>query len=950
MPERAVLLNETPVTKQSDLSLVCNNVDRNIKVLTDLQRELRRCSSFDFSVAFITRGGLATILQYLDNTRNTITGRILTTDYLNFSEPQALRTLLSFKNIQVRMYTKDNFHTKGYMFYKDGECTLLIGSSNLTQGALSVNKEWNVLISSETGDSAIITETKQDFESMWSEAEDLTEAWIKEYEPRHLRAKIERDKDLFTASSSDIIVPNEMQEEALVNLSKLRNENEHKALLVSATGTGKTFLSAFDVKNANAKKVLFLVHREQILDDARRSFEQILGSGIKTGKIAGSQKDFDADYIFSTTQSMTREDTLNHFSPDYFDYIICDEAHHSISPHYRRIIEYFHPKFMLGMTATPERMDSGDIFELFNHKIAYEIRLQTALKHEMLCPFHYYGITDIEIDGVTPNDEIDFNRLTSDERIKHIIEKAEFYGYSGDRVKGLIFCRDKAEGRMISEKMNLLGKRTIFLCDQNSNSERESVVKRLEQVENNSDALDYIVTVDLFNEGVDIRSVNQIIMLRPTQSSIVFIQQLGRGLRKLTRDNQTKEFLVVLDFIGNYRNNFMIPLALSEDYSSSKESLRKYLMSGTNTIPGCSTVDFDRISEKRIYESINKTKSLSAIMKDDYRILVKMLGYAPDLRYLQKSKKIFPPVLISNYKSLNNFKKKLKLASYDFNKEQNDVLEYLSDILVNGMRPFEATFLKDLVEVGSLDIDTFKTEVKSTFNLDVSDETVSCCVRIFNGKYAPTRYSKPLIVSNGNSFEIDPLFKEMLSVPGFKESLEDVYECSSLIFNDVYKDQYDSVFSLFQRYSRKDVVRLLNWTDDDKSAIFGYMMRDYVCPIFVTYNKRSDISKSTQYEDKFISPSEFSWFTKSKVRIDNSFVINILKPIASPYLFVQKGDDDSSDFYYMGKVTPILDSVRETTQKDDNGQELPIVNIHFKLSEPVPESLYRYITESNVDS
>ncbi len=391
-------------------------------------------------------------------------------------------------------------------------------------------------------------------------------------------------------------------------------------------------------------------------------------------------------------------------------------------------------------------------------------------------------------------------------------------------------------------------------------------------------------------------------------------------------------------------------MALSEDYSSSKESLRKYLMSGINTIPGCSTVDFDRISEKRIYESINAAKSLFTIMKNDYKTLVKMLGYAPDLRYLQKSKKIFPPVLISKYKSLNNFKKNLKLAHYDFNKEQNDVLEYLSDILVNGMRPFEATFLKDLVEEGSVDIDTFKTEVKSTFNLDISDETISCCVRIFKGEYAPTRYSKPLIGLNGDSFEIDPFFKEMLSVPGFKESLEDVYECSSLIFNDVYKDQYDGVFSLFQRYSRKDVARLLNWKDDDKSTMFGYTVHNKVCPIFVTYHKRSDISKSTQYEDKFISPFEFDWFTRPRIHTYSQEVVDILDPQASSYLFVKKDDNDSLDFYYMGKVTPILDSVRETTKEDDDGQELPIVNIHFKLNNPVPESLYEYITGLNQEN
>lgn len=938
---------ESSICNQAGLSLVRNDVEHNIKVLTDLQRELRDCSSFDFSVAFITRGGLASIIQYLDNARDKIVGRILTTDYLNFSEPQALRALLSFSNIQVRMYTQGSFHTKGYMFYKDGKCTFLVGSSNLTQGALSVNKEWNVLISSRNNDSVIISETVQDFEHMWADAEILTEEWIKAYEPHHLRAKIERDKKIFTSHYNDIILPNLMQEEALVNLSKLRNENESKALLISATGTGKTFLSAFDVKNSHAKKVLFLVHREQILDSARHSYEAILGSKVKTGKITGSQKDFDADIIFSTTQSMTKNDTLHHFSPDYFDYIVCDEAHHSVSPHYKKIIEYFHPKFMLGMTATPERMDSGDVFELFNHKIAYEIRLQSALKQDMLCPFHYYGIADIEVNGAAVDDRFDFNNLTSDERVKHILEKADFYGYSGDRVKGLIFCRDKSEGRMLSEKMNRFGKRTIFLCDEDSTQERENAVNRLEQVENDSTALDYIITVDLFNEGVDIKSVNQIILLRPTKSSIVFIQQLGRGLRKLTEGSQTKEFLIVLDFIGNYQNNFMIPLALSEDHSMNKESLRKYLRLETSTIPGCSTVDFDRISEKRIYESINRTTSLFAIMKDEYYSLVKMLGYAPDLRYLQKCKKIFPPVLITEYKSLNNFKKRLNLDYYEFTDEQNKALDYLSNMIVNGMRPLESIFLRSLVERGYVELDTFKSEIQGTFNLDLNDADINSCLRIFKGEYAPKRYSESLIDVYGNTIESSSLFQEFLKDPNFKDSLEDIYECSVMIFDEVYKDHYDGTFSLFNRYSRKDVVRLLNWNSEgESSTVYGYRIKNDTCPIFVTYHKNSDISQSTQYEDKFISSSEFSWYTRCNVHKDGKEVTGIMCSKTSIYLFVQKGDDDSSDFYYLGKVSPIRDSVRETTQNNDKGRALPIVNIHFKLNEPVPDGIYRYLTES----
>lgn len=943
MSDRDTLLSaELGPGADQTAKLVYNNRDEDIKVITDLEQEFRHCDRFEFSVAFITCGGLACILQYLDNNRDRVTGRILTTDYLNFSEPRALRTLLNFENIDVRMYTKGNFHTKGYLFHGPQGTTLIIGSSNLTQDALSVNKEWNVRIDSHGPSSALLSETQDEFLKMWAEAEPLTEEWIRNYEPRHIRAKIERDRELFIRHPS-VITPNPMQEEALVNLTKIRNEGGEKALLVSATGTGKTYLSAFDVRNSKARKVLFLVHREQILDDARRSFIEILGSGIRTGKITGTQKDWDADFIFSTTQSMTKEDTLKRFAPDHFDYIICDEAHHSVSSHYKRIVDYFHPRFLLGMTATPERTDSGDVFALFDHRIAYEIRLQDALREEMLCPFHYYGISDIEVDG-RPLDELSgFGMLTSDERVRHILEKADFYGYSGDRVKGLVFCRTKEEGREISSKMNLAGKKTCFICDETSLSEREVAVRRLEQ-EQRDDALDYIVTVDLFNEGVDIRSVNQIIMLRPTQSATVFIQQLGRGLRKLTRDNRTKEYLVVLDFIGNYQHNFLIPFALSGDRSMNKENLRKYLMRGRSVVPGCSTVDFDRVSEQRIYNAINATKSLGALMKDEYLNLFKMLGYCPDLRYLQRSSKIFPPVIIAKYGSLNDFRARLHLDHLVLSADEDSVLKYLSSMTVNGMRPFESLMLSEMLEHGCLDLEEFKEETERCFNIVADDTVIDSCLRIFDGSFATNRYkSGSLITITGSKVTFSSFFLGLLQNPGLFESLKDAAECGIMIFKEKYQKKYDGKFSLFERYSRKDVVRLLNWlAEGESSTVYGYRVKNGTCPIFVTYRKSEGISKSTMYEDRFVNPKTFSWFTRRN-RIDGKEVRQILDPNTVSYLFVRKGDDDSSDFYYLGHVTPSSGSVMKSEIEDDNGVMRPIVKMQLELQTPVPDSLYSYL-------
>ena len=258
-----------------------------------------------------------------------------------------------------------------------------------------------------------------------------------------------------------------------------------------------------------------------------------------------------------------------------------------------KIINYFKPKFLLGMTATPERTDGADIFKIFNYNIAYEIRLNQALSEEMLCPFHYYGVTDLTINNEEVNDLTEFNLLTAKERVNRIIEAAEKYGCDDGNVRGLVFCSRNEIASKLSNLFNENGYKTFALCGKSSEEERRNAIDLLES-NNNDEKLDYIFTVDIFNEGIDIPKVNQIIMLRPTQSAIIFVQQLGRGLRK----NKFKNYLTVIDFIGNYDNNYLVPIALYGDTSYNKDNLRKMISNGSNFIPGCSTVNFDFVSKK----------------------------------------------------------------------------------------------------------------------------------------------------------------------------------------------------------------------------------------------------------------------------------------------------------------------------------------------------------------
>ncbi|MFA6680042.1 MAG: DEAD/DEAH box helicase [Candidatus Methanomethylophilaceae archaeon] len=924
--------------------LIYNDYHNGIKVLSSIEDELDVCDSFFFSVAFITMSGLTCLLQKLADLKNSnVRGRIITTDYLNFSDPKALSKLLEFDNIDVRVYDKDNFHTKGYVFNKGQLSTIIIGSSNITQDALARNKEWNIRITS-LDEGEFFKDTVADFEKMWSDSQILTVQWIENYIPRHQAAVIARDSDIFSEDRHGVIVPNTMQKAALVNLSKLRCAGKNKALLISATGTGKTYLSAFDVKNFNSNKTLFLVHREQILNDAQKSFEKIMGSKITTGKVTGNQKEFDADIIFSTIQTMSKKETLTRYSSDYFDYIICDEVHHSFSKSYQKIIDHFTPKFMLGMTATPERMDGGDVFALYDHNIAYEIRLQEAMEENMLCPFHYFGITDITVNGrqINEKDKTNLNILTSDERIKHIVEKIKYYGHSGDRVKGIIFCSGVKESENLSKKLNYVGYKTLALSSLSTQDERSKAVERLEQ-DSKENCLDYVIAVDVLNEGIDIPRVNQIVMLRPTESAIVFIQQLGRGLRK----TRNKDFVVVIDFIGNYNNNFMIPIALSGDRSCNKDNIRRYVITGNSVVPGCSTIDFDKITKKKIFDSISKNNlSKMQNLKEGYMELKKRIGKSPSLVDLYKNGSLDPRVLIDYSDNLNNFRTRIKEKSYAFLLNEIKTLDFISKMFVNGKRPHELFILREIINFRIIHRQALFSKFESKYM--IRDElSFESALSVLNGGFISGSDMKKyksyhLIEKVDDKIVCSNSFSKCLENKEFVEMAEDAIECGLMIFDKEYFENFDGGLSLFKKYSRKDVCRLLNWDKDESSTIYGYRIKNNTCPIFVTYNKRNDISASTKYEDAFIDRQTFSWMTRSGVKLGSSEVdqiINFNRNGLKTYLFVKKDDGDGTDFYYMGRVEPIIKSIAEKK----NIENKSIVNIPFRLKSPVKNDIYNYL-------
>lgn len=932
--------------------LIVNDYTKGSKVLSDIVSELKKCNEFMLSVAFITSSGVVPLLETLkDLETKGVQGKILTTDYLNFSEPKALKKLLEFSNIEIKMYCKDNFHTKGYIFKHSDHYKIIVGSSNLTQSALTKNKEWNIKMSS-LEEGSLTESVISEFEAMWNESDNLTIDWIETYEEVYLKQREYFRKSKVPRISQYTLKPNKMQVSAIQALDNIRTKGIKKALLISATGTGKTYLSAFDVRNFNPKRALFIIHREQIAKQALDSYKNVFGDTRSMGILSGNSKDMDKEIIFSTVQTLSKDDILLAFSKYEFDYIVIDEVHKAGAATYQKIVDYFEPKFLLGMTATPERTDDFDIFKMFDYNIAFEIRLQQALEEDLLCPFHYFGITDISIGDEPLDDKTCFNNLVSDQRVNHIINKINFYGYCGDKVKGLIFCSDKKEARELSLKFNELGLRTVALTGENTQQEREKAIERLEEDENDN-CLDYIFTVDIFNEGVDIPRVNQVVMLRPTKSAIIFIQQLGRGLRTFN----DKEYVVIIDFVGNYNSNFLIPIALSGDRTFNKDTIRKYVMEGNRIIPGCSTVNFDEISRKRIFESIDKANFNDIkIIKESYNSLKQKLGRIPFLKDFDLYNAI-DPIRIFDNSSLGSYHKFLTKYEKDYNMKLNSLqesfIEFISKKLASGKRIHELEMIKCAINYNTNLIPRLKQILKQKYNIDFKNSTTTSIVNVLTNQFpsgtGKETYKECIFLEQyGADYKISEIFMENLKNEEFKKIVLELIDFGIDRYIQFYIDAYmDTSFQLYQKYTYEDVCRLLEWPKNEVATNIGgykFNKETNTYPVFINYNKSEDISDSIKYEDRFESSNQLIAISKQPRRVTSPDVIQIYnaeKDNVEMSLFVRKHKDDktSKEFYYLGKIKA-TGSPNPIIMKNTNK---PAVEIKYQLSTPVREDIFDYI-------
>lgn len=946
---------DTIVTNDQFGPRLLNNQEGS-SIWEQIKHELLTCENYTFAVAFITDSMVSNLKPiFKDLSRRGIKGRILTSTYLYFNQPAVFQELLKIPNIEVKIAEVDGFHQKGYIFQHQGYQTIIIGSANLTTNALMRNYEWSLRINSlDSGD--IVDQVRSNVELEWKNASNLTNEWITSYSftyKKNYKQSLQY-QELDSENDTRFIKPNQMQKDALEQLRLLREKGKQRGLIISATGTGKTYLGAFDVKSTNPKKMLFLAHREQILEKSKESFSRIIG-GKKTdyGLYTGNSRNKNAKYVFATVQTLSKSNHLSLFDRDEFDYILIDEVHHAGAETYQKIMNYFQPKFYLGMTATPDRNDDFNVFKLFNYNVAYEIRLPQALEENMLCPFHYVGISDYTFKDNRVNEAIDsynnekgnhkneqkiVEQLSSQERVKYILDQTKYYGYSGDVLHGLIFCSGVAESVSLAKELTRQGSPSKALSGNDSEVKRRSVVKDLEK-----GIIKYIVTVDIFNEGIDIPCINQVVFLRNTNSNIVYIQQLGRGLRK----SKGKEYVEILDFIGNYKNNYIIPVALTDDSSYSKDNARA-TTSMEPTI-GVSTIYFEQIAKEKIFDSIRQAKFDSMRnLRTVYNEMKKRVGRIPLLQDFIKFNSIDPVILSNKEKNYANFLIKMG-EQINISDYENKILSFLDVELLNGKRRHELILLDLLINNSEISMEKFDEALIKNHCLN-NQEIIESVKRIlslsfYNENASPSRkdYGGKAIVEYNDKNNQYVLNSEI------QYSLKKNKDFRQLWIDGIRtglsrSQRYDSdkLFTIGKKYTRKDVMRQSNnITNVTAQNIGGYYFNDKYGMIFVTYKKSMNISKSIQYEDRFLSDRILHYYSTNNRKLTSKEVQKFFTDKYRLLLFVKKSDaDDNKDFYYLGTCSYIDSSAR---QENQDGK--PIVSMNLRLDNRVNYHLYHLLTD-----
>ncbi len=896
----------------------------NTSFLNRIKNNLKKCKSFSFSVSFIKKTGLFLLEREIEEAlERGVNGRLITSTYQNFTDIGSLEQFYAWQkeynnfecHLDYECFGENGFHTKGYLFEYDDSLEFIVGSSNITRFALLKNVEWNVsLISKDNLDS--YNDALIEFELLWNKTLELDTKLIEKYRLQLDYAIEKWDMDYVNAIDEKIN-PNSMQRKALKELRRYRDAGVKKALIISATGSGKTYLAAFDARNFGAKRLLYIVHRESILKDAKESFVKVFGAERTYGFYTGNENSLEADFIFATSNMLGRH--LDTFKKDEFDYIIYDEVHHIVATTGKKIFEYFEPEFILGLTATPERMDNQDIFSLFDQNVPFELRLRDAINNDLVVPFHYYGIRDQLVDYSSKDKMTIAKNIANQNNIEFIKSQIEKHRKPDEKLKCIAFCTNIQSCKIMAEELYKEGYHTISLTGINDTGMR---IKAFKDLQNENELLEIICTVDILNEGVDIPGVNMVLFLRPTESQTIFIQQLGRGLRKYPGKN----YVTVLDFIGNnYDRAVQIAMALGtlgKTTYMEKAYLKEMIRTDFDSldIPEVK-IEFDDLSKEEIINFIDKTNFNSRVfLEKDYKNFKSYINNGSYPTHMDFLNSDISPNLIriikstfngSKNKSYYNFLKKINEDSIPmFTDKQITFINNVEDLLPLA-RLDEYLIIEQAIKERIIDLKRIEG-----INEHITDKTL---------ENAYNNLRSLGIVEN------DEINLTNINDEDFKDYLMDTLNYGIVRYNREF-GEYTGLFKLYRNYYKEQASRIML-----KNGVLqrGSYYEDGIVYIFAGIKKGEE--GRLNYKDKFINSKIFQWESVANV---SEFEKEHLRSSKKVHLFIRKMESEDGvtlPYTYFGLGT--FTNERNSFTEEDGVKHLTLL-YDIVLDNEVPEDYY----------
>lgn len=897
----------------------------------EMKKEIASADEIYMLVSFIKWSGLRTILEELKSfTSSGKKLKVITTSYMGATDFKAVEEISKLNNTEIKVSydtERTRLHAKSYVFKRDnGFTTAYVGSSNMSNVAMTSGLEWNVKLS-EKESFEIITKINATFETYWNdpmfETFDNSEK-CRSFLRSALNKSVKSENDMTFEFD---IKPYAYQKEILENLEAERKIfGRNKNLIVAATGVGKTVISAFDYKNFRKNntraRLLFVAHREEILKKSRDTFRYIC-KDLNFGELlVGNNKPDSIENLFVSIQSLNSSKLIERTSPDFYDYIVIDEVHHGAAKSYQKLLEYYKPKILLGLTATPERMDGADITKYFDKRMAYEMRLPEAIDNKLLCPFQYFGVSDsVDLSnlkwkrGGYETSELEkvyvFDTEIAKRRAEEIIQSTIKYVDDIENVKALAFCVSIKHAEFMADEFNKAGIASAALTGESEKELRNNISKKLVDGE-----IKVIFTVDLFNEGIDIPRINTVLFLRPTESLTVFLQQLGRGLRLC----EGKECLTVLDFIGQSNKNYNFLDKFKALIGKTKQSVESYVKNGFSVLPKGCFIKLEKQAKEYVLRNIKNLKNNSNILIEKIKDFENGTGKELTLKnFLDENNMSIKEF----YNGKRTFARLCVMAGIiqDFNCDNEDFISKRIPTLLSMDSPKFLKFAMKYFKDTNVDLNeeeptlrnmlyyTFYSELPQNYGFDSVKKALDALVK---SKYYRNEIEEILEI----------LYEKINCVP--TQNTYD-FECPLEVHCTYTLAQIMSAYNYYNEHSKPSFREGVKYFEDKDLDVF-----------FITLNKSDkDFSEATLYEDYAINETLFHFQSQNRDSEESKNVQRYIRSKGRISLFVREYKQENgitSPYMYLGECTHV------------SHQGNKPVSFVFKLKSPIPG---KFISEAN---